>query len=150
AGGDEDTGVSADGDSKARVSVGGDRDAHDDDEVLAAAAHARDFEALYRGDTTGFPSVSEADLSLMNRLAFYCGPNQYDQVKRLFLGSGLGARDKADRDDYLDRTAARAYQNRTAYFRWGSRTNGKASASGKRKGAGGGYSSDYILGRGDR
>ena len=34
-------------------------------------------------------------MALVNRLAFYCGPGQEEQVKRLFLRSELGKRDKA-------------------------------------------------------
>jgi putative DNA primase/helicase len=95
---------------------------HDDEEVLRAAGYSNGFSDLYRGGLNGFPSPSEADLALMSRLAFYCGPGQEEQVKRLFLGSKLGERDKAARPDYLERTVAKAYENRIEYFDWTPRT----------------------------
>jgi putative DNA primase/helicase len=104
---------------------------HDDREVLRIGTdHVDGFDALYRGDLTGYPSPSEADLGLMNRLAFVCGPGQHDQVKRLFLGSRLGERDKAGREDYLDRTADKAYEGRSAYFDWCHRPNGRPGGNG--------------------
>lgn len=105
---------------------------HDDREVLRAASYSDGFNDLYRGAMNGYPSASEADLALMNRLAYYCGAGGEDQVKRLFLGSKLGGRDKAGREDYLDRTAAKAYENRTEYFEWdrpSSNGNGNGSST---------------------
>jgi putative DNA primase/helicase len=140
--------VSANGDKPAprRVSASGDDPAspraaaaispatspgaHDDDEVLRVASHAKDFDRLYRGDLSGFPSPSEADLSLMNRLAFFCGPGRHDQVVRLFLGSELGRRDKAGREDYVSRTVAKAYEGRSQYFDWAPRPNGRPGGKG--------------------
>jgi putative DNA primase/helicase len=100
---------------------------HDDREVLRVASRVSGFDALYGGDLNGNPSSSEADLALMSRLAFVCGPGQEEQVKRLFIGSRLGKRDKAGRDDYLDRTAARAYENRLKYFDWNRPPDGQAA-----------------------
>jgi primase-polymerase (primpol)-like protein len=94
---------------------------HDDREVLQAASGLEGFDALYRGNTAGYGSVSEADAGLMNHLAYVCGPGQDAQVIRLYRGSTLGRRDKADRDDYVSATAAFAYSNRTAYFDWTTR-----------------------------
>jgi hypothetical protein len=94
--------------------------AHDDEAILRAAGSADGFSALWHGQWTGhYPSQNEADLGLCNRLAFYCGPGRGEQVKRLFLRSELGKRDKASvRADYLDRTVAFAYGDRTEYYDW--------------------------------
>lgn len=98
---------------------------HSDDEVLRAAGYSAGFDSLWRGDLNGFPSPSEADMALANRLAFYCGPGQHDQVSRLFLQSGLGQRDKAHRPDYLSRTVAKAFERAPSeYFGWEPLTNG--------------------------
>src|SRR5262249_20901129 len=92
---------------------------HDDEEVLRTAKKSQGFPALWEGNWEGaFESQSSADMALVNRLAFYCGPGQEEQVKRLFLQSGLAMRDKARRPDYLDRTVDRAYRDRVDYFRW--------------------------------
>ncbi len=69
----------------------------EDDELLERARSARDggaFDALWRGDTTGYASHSEADMALANRLAFWCGPDP-DRIDRLFRQSDL-MRDKWD------------------------------------------------------
>lgn len=63
----------------------------DDIEILQLARNASNgakFEALWRGDTTGYPSQSEADLALCDLLAFWTGGNE-DQIDRLFRQSGL-------------------------------------------------------------
>jgi hypothetical protein len=96
---------------------------HDDLEILQAASRLAGFDALYRGDSTGYPSRSEADLAIMNHLAYLCGPGREAQVIRIYRGSTLGRRRKADRQDYVDRTAARAYRNRTDYFDWSPSAN---------------------------
>jgi len=74
-----------------------------DDEIRRKAAEAtnRDkFSTLLQGDwTTLYSSQSEADLALINILAFYT--QNREQITRIFRGSKLGIRDKAWRDDYI-------------------------------------------------
>jgi hypothetical protein len=105
---------------------------HTDAQVLEAAARADGFNALWGGSLNGHPSQSEADMALINRLAFYCGRGQEEQVKRLFLQSELGKRSKSTgRDDYLDKmTIPKAYQGRTEFYDWTRPSaNGKAQDS---------------------
>lgn len=75
-----------------------------DDELFDMAINAENgakFEALSKGDISGYSSQSEADLALLSILAFYSASNS--QVRRIFRASPLGKRDKAIRDDrYLD------------------------------------------------
>jgi putative DNA primase/helicase len=62
-----------------------------DTEVLEKASHARNgqnFTALYRGDTSGYRSKSEADFVLVLRLLYWCN-DDIVQVRRLFIQSGL-------------------------------------------------------------
>ena len=59
------------------------------------AANAERFNRIYAGDITGYPSTSEADHDLIENLCFYSISNE--QVRRLFLASQLGKRDKHHR-----------------------------------------------------
>lgn len=123
---------------------------HSDDEVLRAAGYSKGFDALYRGDQSGFPSPSEADFALVNRLTFYCGPNQEDQVERLFLASKLGERDKAGRADYVARTVNNAYAGRTEYFGWAPLRSAQSGGNGSvihRQQDGEGSSSPFLVGK---
>jgi primase-polymerase (primpol)-like protein len=62
------------------------------DAALIARAHAArngaKFAALWRGDTTGYPSHSEADLALCSMLAFWTRGDA-GRIDRLFRLSGL-------------------------------------------------------------
>lgn len=79
-----------------------------DEEVWRMATNAGNadkFMNLWKGDwvAQGYPSQSEADLSLLSILCFYSKSNS--QVRRMFRASELGKREKAARDDkYIDRS----------------------------------------------
>jgi putative DNA primase/helicase len=63
-----------------------------DAELLDKAAHARNGEKFsrlyYQGDTSGYPSDSEADLALCSELAFWTNGDQ-EWIDRLFRSSAL-------------------------------------------------------------
>jgi hypothetical protein len=89
-----------------------------DSEVLARAFAARNgpkLMALYRGDRSGYGSDSQSDQALVSALAFWTGPDP-GQLDRLFRGSGL-MRDKWEREDYRDRTIAKALEG-AEFFDW--------------------------------
>ena len=82
-------------------------------ELLERARRARNgavFSALWQGDTSPFPSHSEADLALCRHLSFWTGRDP-EQIDALFRQSGL-MRDKWDAgrgaDTYGARTIALA------------------------------------------
>jgi putative DNA primase/helicase len=69
------------------------------------------FRALWNGDTSGYPSQSEADLALCRLLAFWCG-NDPARIERLFSQSALGQREKwQTRADYRHETIQTALQS---------------------------------------
>lgn len=76
-----------------------------DENVLEMAGNAKNKEKflhLFSGKINGHPSQSEADFALLAILCFYSQSN--GQVRRLFRMSALGQRQKASRDDYLNRS----------------------------------------------
>ena len=104
----------------------------DDRELLEHARSAKNgakFEALWRGDTSGYGGDdSAADLALCGLLAFWCGidPRRIDS---LFRSSGL-MRDKWDSSrgetTYGRQTIEKALRTRTEFYDWSRRLNGSA------------------------
>lgn len=80
-----------------------------DDDIIGkclAAANNTKFSALWRGDTSGYPSPSEAELALCSILGFYT--QDRIQLDRLMRRSGL-YREKWDtRIDYVTSTIEKA------------------------------------------
>ncbi|AMW36155.1 replicative primase/helicase [Xanthomonas phage XAJ2] len=74
-----------------------------DEKIIQRAQEAENgdkFVSLYTGEWQGYyGSQSEADLALIDIIAFYTQNNK--QIKRIFYSSALGQRDKAKRDDYM-------------------------------------------------
>lgn len=89
-----------------------------DEEVLQKALTARNgsrFERLWKGDTVGFKSKSEADFTLALYLLYWTN-DDITQTRRLFHQSGLYDPDKTERDtgghSYLDVTIYNALKLR--------------------------------------
>jgi hypothetical protein len=104
----------------------------DDHELLDRVRSAKNgaaFDSLYRGDTQGYPSASEADLALAALLAFWTGPDA-ERIERLMLGSGL-RREKWDEargeSTYLRQTVEAALAGKREY--WTPTANGSEPAS---------------------
>lgn len=85
----------------------------DDNAVLVKAANAANgqkFVDLYNGAWQAhYPSQSEADLSLVNMVAFYT--QNRDQIVRIFHASALGKREKAKRPMYLEYMLRKCFDN---------------------------------------
>jgi len=80
-------------------------EAKEPDEVVLQratdAANGEKFANLYAGRWQDYyPSQSEADFALVDIIAFYT--QNRAQISRLFRASGLGEREKAKRDDYVN------------------------------------------------
>lgn len=79
------------------------------------AANGDKFRVLWQGDTSDYPSHSEADQALCNLLAFWTGGDEH-RTERLFAKSGL-VRDKWwERPDYRERTIRTAIEDCSAYY----------------------------------
>jgi putative DNA primase/helicase len=76
------------------------------DPVGLQRQNGRRFWALWTGDDSLYKSPSEADLALCRILSFYTGCDAA-RIDRLFRESGL-MREKWERDDYSERTIAKA------------------------------------------
>jgi P4 family phage/plasmid primase-like protien len=74
-------------------------------EKAFAAKNGRKIRSLYGGDATAYGSASEAESAFCCCLAFYT--RDAAQITRLWKSSGL-MREKANRDDYVQRTIANA------------------------------------------
>lgn len=76
-----------------------------DKQLVETAKNAKNgdkFSRLWDGNTSIYPSHSEADLALCNFLAFYCQKDS-NRMARMFRASGL-MRPKWKRDDYRSAT----------------------------------------------
>ncbi len=92
--------------------------ARPDEEVIDKAQSARNGESfthLWHGDTTGFPSKSEPDFTLVLRLLYWTN-DDVEQNRKLFRQSGLYDPEKTDRltgeHTYLDVTIYNALKKR--------------------------------------
>lgn len=79
-----------------------------------SATNGAKFWALWNGDYSAYGSQSEADLAMVDLLAFWTGPDP-SRIDQLFRSSGL-MRDKWDRQDYRDRTIERSLSSRTEFY----------------------------------
>jgi len=67
---------------------------------------------LWEGDTTGYPSHSEADLALLSHLAWWTDFDA-ERTDRMFRASGLYREDKwGARPDYREDTIAKAFEGK--------------------------------------
>ena len=101
------------------VEVGEPHSYLNDVDVLGKAQKNAKFADCYNGNWQGyFPSQSEADLSVMSTLAFYCGGDM-EQMDRLFSQSAL-MRDKygvgAGRTGYAERTMRSAIRGQKTFY----------------------------------
>jgi len=101
AGRDADT-VTDDSNRSSGPDSGGENHLSDDDVIERArtAANSEKFTRLWRGQTTGYESQSEADMALCGLLAFWTG-GESGQMDRLFRESGL-MREKWDERHFAD------------------------------------------------
>ncbi|MEF8824842.1 MAG: hypothetical protein V5A27_00620, partial [Halapricum sp.] len=75
----------------------------EDEQLLSKARNAKNgekFARLWRGNTSGYESQSEADMALCSLLAFWTG-GDHDRIDRLFRESGL-MREKWDEVHFSD------------------------------------------------
>jgi primase-polymerase (primpol)-like protein len=90
-----------------------------DSELLSRARNAANgakFNRLWRGNSSGYESHSEADLALCAMLAFWTGGDPH-RIENLFSRSGL-VRDKwRKRPGYRKRTIQNAIQNCSEFYR---------------------------------
>lgn len=91
--------------NKAAAYYAGLAEAKEEDDVVVQrateAANGEKFADLYAGRWQDhYPSQSEADFALVDIIAFYS--HNRAQIARIFRASGLGQRDKAKRDDYVN------------------------------------------------
>jgi hypothetical protein len=91
---------------------GADQEQKDDDGVIIGramdAANGTKFRDLFEGNWDRYySSQSEADFALIDIVAFYT--QNRAQIARIFRSSGLGQRDKAKRNDYVNAMTNRAF-----------------------------------------
>jgi putative DNA primase/helicase len=88
-----------------------------DEQILQRLSAEKNGKAsrLLKGDIEGYESMSEADLALCSKIAFYTGG--VEQIERIWLSSGL-MRGKLDRTDYVDDTVKKAMKPSGERFDW--------------------------------
>lgn len=89
-----------------------------DEELLEKARNAANgakFERLWNGDTSGYPSHSEADQALCTLLAFWTGGDA-QRIEALFGQSGLVREKWRNRIDYRERTIRNAVRSCSAFY----------------------------------
>ena len=79
-------------------------------EKIRASKQVEKFNQLWEGHIGAYDSQSEADMALTTILMWWCN-NELGQVQRLFEKSGLARREKWDREDYQQRTLAKAVRS---------------------------------------
>ncbi len=91
-----------------------------DEEIIDTGYDMAGFAELWRGSAADYDGdASRADLALASRLAFLCGPEQHERVRRLMERSGL-VREKwfTHRTYLMELTIAKAYECRAEYYSW--------------------------------
>lgn len=104
-----------------------------DDKLLARAfdaANGDKLRRLWNGDTTDYPSASEADMALASLLAFWTGPDAM-KLETLMRSSGLarGKWDKrhyGDGQTYLEAVVTKTLIGRTEFYAAGNHAAGGA------------------------
>ncbi|WP_042662068.1 bacteriophage-like protein [Haloferax sp. ATB1] len=112
----------------------------EDDELIERASNAANgakFSRLWRGDTTGYDSHSEADMALCSMLAFWTAGDA-QQIDRLVRDSGLyrpkwDAVHFSDGSTYGETTIDRAIAGTSEYYQSsrGSRVSGSGATDAK-------------------
>jgi len=97
---------------------------------MRRAKNAAEFEKLYNGDWSGYPSQSEADLKLCSLIAFYT--QDPDQVDNIFKSSKL-YRSKWNRLDYKEKTISEAIKGLTKTYNLGKTEKKKTDREGPEK-----------------
>jgi primase-polymerase (primpol)-like protein len=80
-------------------------------EKMFMARNGAMVQRLWAGDTSGYSSHSECDLALCSHLAFWTGGDAA-RIDALFRQSGLYREQKWNRQDYRERTIAKALEQR--------------------------------------
>ncbi len=79
-------------------------------ETAMNADNGDKFKALYHGDTSSYPSPSEAVQALMDMLVFWFGDGGQSLVKEVYMQSGLAVGKWAERDEIINRTIENAFK----------------------------------------
>ena len=102
-----------------------------DNEIIEKASNAKNglkFKLLMAGDISGYPSGSEADLALVDLIAFYT--QDRGQILRIIEQSALYD-DKWEREDYQDRTIDKALSNLSETYQPGTKRHDSGTAGNK-------------------